>query len=169
MTLKTFASHGVRAETGHHTFRLKKILVPIDFSAASKNAFKCAVRFADEFAAELTLLYVLTPPPSPGFAGISGAPAVFEADFPRVEKNLRALVASASNGVAKRSRWTMRAGVPSHEIVEMAKDADTDLIVIATHGYTGWKHFCIGSTAERVVRAAPCPVLVVREKEHEFC
>jgi len=42
------------------------------------------------------------------------------------------------------------------------------MIVIATHGYTGWKHFAIGSTAERVVRAAPCPVLVVREKEHEF-
>jgi hypothetical protein len=40
---------------------------------------------------------------------------------------------------------------------------------MAAHGYTGWKHFCIGSTAERVVRAAPCPVLVVREKEHEFC
>jgi universal stress protein A len=52
--------------------------------------------------------------------------------------------------------------------VEAAKDFDVDLIVIATHGYTGWKHFCIGSTAERVVRAAPCPVMVVREKEHEF-
>ena len=54
------------------------------------------------------------------------------------------------------------------EIGEVAKESDVDLIVIATHGYTGWKHFAIGSTAERVVRAAPCPVLVVREKEHEF-
>jgi universal stress protein A len=169
MTLKTFASRGVRSDTDHYAFLLKKILVPIDFSDASKNAFRCAVRLAEEFAAELTLLYVLAPAPSPGFAGISGAPAVFEADFPRVEKNLRALIASAGNGTAERSRWTMRAGVPSHEIVEMARDADTDLIVIATHGYTGWKHFCIGSTAERVARAAPCPVLVVREKEHEFC
>ena len=50
----------------------------------------------------------------------------------------------------------------------MAKDLDVDLIIIATHGYTSWRHLCIGSTAERVVRTAPCPVLVVREKEHEF-
>lgn len=63
----------------------------------------------------------------------------------------------------------MRTGVPTHEIVEAAKELDVDLIVIATHGYTGWKHFAIGSTAERVARAAPCSVLVVREKEHEFC
>jgi nucleotide-binding universal stress UspA family protein len=169
MTLKTFAAHGVRSDTGRPTFQLKKILVPIDFSPASKNAFSYAVRFAEEFAAELTLLYVLAPAPSPSFAGIPGAPAFSETDLSSTEKNLRTLIASARNGMRKCARWTMRAGVPSHEIVEMAKEADIDLIVIATHGYTGWKHFCIGSTAERVVRAAPCPVLVVREKEHQFC
>jgi nucleotide-binding universal stress UspA family protein len=52
--------------------------------------------------------------------------------------------------------------------VEAAKNLDVDLIVIATHGFTGRKHFAIGSTAERVARAAPCPVLVVREIEHDF-
>ena len=56
----------------------------------------------------------------------------------------------------------------AHEIVEAARDLDSDLIVIATHGYTGWKHLCIGSTTERVVRTAPCPVFVVREKQHEL-
>jgi universal stress protein A len=61
-----------------------------------------------------------------------------------------------------------RCGLAAFEIVEAAKELNVDLIVIATHGYTGWKHFAIGSTAERVVRAALCPVLVVREKEHEF-
>ena len=66
-------------------------------------------------------------------------------------------------------RAMTRQGIASHEIVDAAKEFDVDLIVMATHGYTGLKHFCIGSTAERVVRAAPCPVLVVREKEHEFC
>ena len=55
-----------------------------------------------------------------------------------------------------------------NEITKAAKDLDVDLIIIATHGYTSWRHLCIGSTAERVVRTAPCPVLVVREKEHEF-
>jgi nucleotide-binding universal stress UspA family protein len=169
MTLKTFASPGVRKDTEHPTARLKNILVPIDFSPASRNAFKYALRFAEKFSAKLTLLYVLASAPSSNFAGIPGAPAFSKSDRSSAEKNFRTLNASTRNGSVGRSRWTMRAGVPSHEIVEMAKDADTDLIIIAAHGYTSGKHFCIGSTAELVVRAAPCPVLVVREKEHEFC
>jgi universal stress protein A len=169
MTLKTFESHGIGGDTEHATLQLKKILVPIDFSPASTNAFKYALRLAEEFAAELTLLYVLPPAPSRSLASIPGAPAFSQSELSVTEKNLRAMIASTRNGSVQRVRSTMRVGLPSHEIVEMAKDADIDLIVIATHGYTGWKHFCIGSTAERVVRAAPCPVLVVREKEHQFC
>ena len=99
---------------------------------------------------------------------LPGAPAFSEKELTSAEKNLRVLLSSAEVGGLKETRSTLRTGIPSHEIVEAAKDFDVDLIVIATHGYTGWKHFCIGSTAERVVRAAPCPVLVVREKEHEF-
>jgi universal stress protein A len=107
--------------------------------------------------------------PSTTLVGIPGPIAVSGADFPAAEKNLRTLAQSTRNGLGERTECKIRTGVPSHEIVEAAKEADVDLIVIATHGYTGWKHFCIGSTAERVVRAAPCPVLTVREKEHEFC
>jgi nucleotide-binding universal stress UspA family protein len=115
---------------------------------------KHAVRFAEEFGAELTLLYVSEPPPAATFAA--------------AEKELRAFAPGVGNESVADIQWKIRAGVPSHEIVEAAKESDADLIVIATHGSTGWKHFCIGSTAERVVRAAPCPVLVVREKEHEL-
>jgi nucleotide-binding universal stress UspA family protein len=149
--------------------RLKKILVPIDFSPPSKNAFKYAVRFAEEFGGELTLLYVLEPQSVTGFMPIPEATAFVESDIVAAGKNLRSLIASVRNARIDRPRWKVRGGLPSHEIVEAAKEMDVDLIVIATHGYTGWKHFCIGSTAERVVRAAPCPVLVVREKQHEFC
>ena len=117
----------------------------------------------------MTLLYVLEPLPVASFESIPGATAFSENDFATAEKNLRSLIASARRDKVERAHWKIRTGVPSHEIVEAAREADIDLIVIATHGYTGWKHFCIGSTAERVVRAAPCPVLVVREKEHEFC
>jgi universal stress protein A len=169
MTANTIEPHRGRELTTHASWRLKKILVPTDFSSASKNAFRYALRFAKEFGAELTVLYVAAPIPSPSFAAIPGAPLFSDYDFSGAEKNLQSIVASAGNGAVKRPRWKVRAGIPSHEIVELAKDANFDLIVIATHGYTGWKHFCIGSTAERVVRAAPCPVLVVREKEHEFC
>ena len=153
----------------HRTLRLKKILVPIDFSSPSKNAFKYAVRFAEEFGGKLTLLYVLEPESMTGFMAIPEATGFVEGDIVAAGKNLRSLIASVRNRKIERPQWKVRAGLPSHEIVEVAKKMDVDLIVVATHGYKGWKHFCIGSTAERVVRAAPCPVLVVREKEHEFC
>lgn len=151
------------------TLRLKKILVPIDFSPPSKNAFNYAVRFAEEFGGELTLLNVLEPASMTGYMAIPEATAFVEGDIVAAGKNLRSLIASVRNGKIERPHWKVRAGIPSHEIVEVAREMDVDLIIVATHGYTGWKHFCIGSTAERVVRAAPCPVLVVREKEHDFC
>ena len=59
-------------------------------------------------------------------------------------------------------------GVPASEIVQAAKTLAADVIVIATHGRTGLKHVLLGSVVESVVRRAPCPVLVVREREHEF-
>ena len=74
---------------------------------------------------------------------------------------------SARKG-GRRIKWQVCTGVPGHEIIDAAKKEDTDLVIIGAHGLTDSKHFCIGSTAERVARAAPCPVLVVREKEHEF-
>jgi universal stress protein A len=62
----------------------------------------------------------------------------------------------------------IRRGVATHEIVQAAERLDVDLIIMATHGLRGWKHFGLGSTADRVARAAPCPVLVVRQREREF-
>jgi len=172
MTAKTIESHRLRDTATHPTLRVKKILVPVDFSPASKNAFRYALRFAEEFGAEVTLLYVVEPATATRFTAVPGFPEIPsfpESDFSVPKRNLRTLVASSHSENREPPSWQIRAGVPSHEIVAVAKDDDFDLIIIATHGYTGWKHFCIGSTAERVVRAAPCPVLVVREKEHEFC
>jgi nucleotide-binding universal stress UspA family protein len=54
------------------------------------------------------------------------------------------------------------------EIIQVARDGDVDMIVMGTHGRTGWAHVLIGSVAERVVREAPCPVLTVKHPEHEF-
>lgn len=152
----------------HHAaeIAIRKVLVPTDFSAASLNASNYAMRLARKFGSELIFLHVLPLP----------LPASFEAcpiDYPpeltgECEESLNTIVRSARDEGVKAARSVVRPGIPTHEIVEAAKEFDTDLIVIATHGYTGWKHFAIGSTAERVVRAAPCPVLVVREKEHEF-
>ena len=62
----------------------------------------------------------------------------------------------------------VRYGRSFHEIAEAARTLKVDLIILSTHGYTGLKHALLGSATERVVRHAPCPVLVVREREHEF-
>jgi len=148
---------------------LKKILVPIDFSDASKKALKYAFRFAEQFNCEIVLLHVVEP------AGPTvGPPLVLEvfldAEDPLsiVEKKLAALSAQARTNGTNPASSTIRTGHAPNEITKAAKDLDVDLIVIATHGNTSSRYLCIGSTAERVVRSAPCPVLVVREKEHEF-
>ena len=145
-----------------------KILVASDFSPASQKAFEYALRLGQQFGAELQLLHVVEPIMAATFAGVVPSPPPFSDDeFFIAEKYLDQLAKSARSREVE-AKPLVRVGVATHEIVEAAREEDVDLIVIATHGHTGWRHFAIGSTAERVVRAAPCPVLVVREKEHEF-
>jgi universal stress protein A len=145
---------------------VKRILVPVDFSPASNNAVEYARRVSEFTGAELIFLHVIVPDAP---LGCEDLPAICADELKEnAEENLRVLVRSARNEGDDSAKSITRSGLPAHEIVEAAKEFDVDLIVIATHGYTGWKHFCIGSTTERVVRAAPCPVLVVREKEHDF-
>ena len=146
----------------------QKILVPIDFSAMSKKAFQYAVRFAEQFGCEIVLLHVVEP--MTAIAGTPLAVDIFaqpEEDTTAAEVELACLAAKSRN---RQNCFTsaVRTGHAPNEITKAAKELDADLIMIATHGYTSWRHLCIGSTAERVVRSAPCPVLVVREKEHEF-
>jgi nucleotide-binding universal stress UspA family protein len=149
--------------------RLKKILVPIDFSDTSKKAFHYALRFAEQFDCEITLLNVVEP-----ISPMAGEPAAVEAcsfakrEFSLAEKNLAVLAAGSHTNGASSVHSLVRIGHAPNEITKAAKELDVDLIIIATHGYTSWRHLCIGSTSERVVRSAPCPVLVVREKEHDF-
>lgn len=157
------------AAPGATAIQLKEILVPMDFSQPSEQALIYAMRFGKQFGADITLLYVLeqavvgdTRPDLPLRFGYS------EEEASEAGKQLHSLAAMIAPGARKGARVEIRRGVAANEIIECAKQLGTDLIVIATHGYTGWKHFCIGSTAECVVRTAPCPVLVVREKEHDF-
>ena len=148
---------------------LKKILVPIDFSDPSKKAFQYASRLAEQFDSEIVLLHVMELPPP-----IAAMRLAYDARRSSVDrlsaakKKLRALASRIRSRPFSAVNSIIRTGHTPNEISKAAKDLDVDLIVIATHGFTGWKHFAIGSTAERVVRSAPCPVLVVREKEHEF-
>lgn len=147
-------------------FSLKRILVPVDFSDASSNAVEYAHRVGELTKADLIFVNVIEPD---GPMALEAVPPVCSEELKaNAEENLQALVQTARSSGSRGAKSTIRSGMPAHEIVEAAKELDVDLIVIATHGYTGWKHLCIGSTAERVVRSAPCPVFVVREKEHGF-
>ena len=148
---------------------LQRILVPVDFSALSKKALRYAGKLSQEFNAEISLLHVVEPDLPPFFDGTAIAPPTISNSASASRTNrMKSWISSARSAGVTRIRSIIRTGLPAHQIVEAARNMDVDLIVIATHGHAGWKHFAIGSTAERVVRAAPCPVLVVREKEHEF-
>jgi universal stress protein A len=150
------------------SLRLKSILVPIDFSGPSKKALTYAVPFAKQFGAKLTLLHVLEPVATPDFA--KSFPLAMESD------TVMAVCKGRLNQVIKEEaidpklveEVLVRCGRSFQEIAEAARTLKADLIIISTHGYTGLKHAVLGSTTERVVRHATCPVLVVRESEQEF-
>lgn len=155
-------------QTKSELLAIQKILVPSDFSAASDKAFQYALNFSKHFGAQLHVIHVLEPVFSPQFAGVPDAPAFFNKELAAAEENFHGWAKSVG-ATGAGAKLVLRNGFPAHEIVEAAKELAVDLVIIATQGLTGWRHFCIGSTAEQVARAAPCPVLVVREKEHEFC
>jgi nucleotide-binding universal stress UspA family protein len=164
-TLRTSVT---RRRTGRTEIAIKRILAPTDFSPASKKALKYAVRFARDYGSELTVLHVVEPAASSSFEEVPEAPAFSKAKMADAEGRLRTLVKSLPSTSVPGIRPAIRMGVAAHEIVEVAEQLNADLIVIATRGYEAWKHLVIGSTTARVARAAPCPVLVVRENEHDF-
>jgi universal stress protein A len=147
---------------------LKKILVPTDFSETSKKAVQYALRFAEQFGCEIALLYVVEPATPVIGAPLAVEPVTEKDELSMAEKELAVLAAESHTNGAHSVSSFVRVGHAPNEITKVARDLDVDLIIIATHGYTSWRHLCMGSTTERVVRTAPCPVLVVREKEHEF-
>jgi nucleotide-binding universal stress UspA family protein len=151
------------------TVSLKKILVPQDFSEYSLHALKYAVTFAELFKSELIVLHIVEPivyPADFSFGQVS-IPAMEEEIRKHSEEQLTELVArEIPTGI--KATPIIRIGKPFIEIVEVAKSENTDLIVISSHGRTGMDHVLFGSTADKVVRKAPCPVLTIRPHEHEF-
>jgi len=147
--------------------KLKTILVPIDFSETSKKALVYAVRMAEQFGSKIILLNVVEPVATPDFAY---HPLMLETDKAKsaAKAGLEQVCRDALLSAKMVDRVVVRYGTPFAEITSAARTLKADLIILTTHGYSGLKHVFMGSTAERVVRHAPCPVLTVREKEHEF-
>ncbi len=151
------------------TVNLKKIVVPQDFSEYSSHALKYAVTLAGLFKSELIVVHVVEPivyPADFSFGQVS-IPAMEEEIRKHSEEQLNELVAKEVPDSIKAAS-VIKVGKPFIEIIEVAKSENADLIVISSHGRTGMDHVLFGSTADKVVRKAPCPVLTVRPHEHEF-
>jgi universal stress protein A len=142
-------------------FKLKKVLVPVDFSGCSEKALAYALPLAEQFEAELVLLHVMWP-----YVAVPEMGPVDVETIDDARKALESLGRSIHEPV--RYHTVLRTGLPHVEIIQAAKELGIDLIILSTHGRTGLARAVMGSTAEKVVRHAGCPVLVVREHEHEF-
>lgn len=139
---------------------MKHILAPVDFSAPSRKALAYAKELATVLGAKITLLHVIEPIVLPDAAALLTMPDSEAAA--KMNERLEGL--KDELGMAN-AAMIVRRGTPFHEIALAADSLKADMVVIATHGYTGLKHVFLGSTAERVVRHAHCPVLVVPARD----
>ena len=145
--------------------RITRILVPTDFSATADAALEYAFVLAERFGASIQLLHVLDDPfVADGMAAeayISEAPALRTAMLHDAREKLRHRAAPRERRVSSIDTEVLF-GHGARTIAEYAVERGVDLIVMGTHGRTGFAHLLLGSVAERLVRTAPCPVLTVR-------
>lgn len=147
---------------------LKNILCPVDFSKYSDHALDYAIELAKQFDATLHLHHVVQLP----YLGVAYeiGPDIVESRN-LAEKSARERMEAkvkevSAKGVRVEPHLTV--GTPFVDIITLSRDRKIDLIVLATHGWGAIKQILLGSTTERVVRKAPCPVLTVKDPEHEF-
>lgn len=142
--------------------KIQKILCPVDFSEASKKALEWARSLAEGQKAEILLLHVIEPYVLPIEYGLAPMPHVDLDDQAKKNASEELQKLAAKSLPQLKVQPLVQFGRAADVIVALAKDKAADLIVIATHGRTGVSRMFLGSTAERVVRIAPCPVLSVR-------
>lgn len=162
------AGRSARRSLEPSAVQIRSIVVPIDFSTASEKALAYAGAFARQFGATLVLIHVLERIGLPDFE--KTFPLLLEPDqlVPACKRRLEQLMKKNEIEPELVERVLVRPGRSFDEIATVARTLNADLIIISTHGYTGWQHALLGSTTERVVRYAPCPVLVVRERQRDL-
>jgi nucleotide-binding universal stress UspA family protein len=144
-------------------FAIDKIICPIDFSDPSYEGLKRANELAEHFSAELMLVHFVSPMPN-----IAGTRAPTGFHIPTVLKEMEEqannrIEEDAVHRINKKIKFRTFVGIgkPADKIVQTAEDEAAQLIVMATHGQSGWQRFVSGSVTERVVRMSTCPVFVV--------
>jgi universal stress protein A len=148
---------------------MKKILAPIDFSELSMEAMRGAIKLANDFSAEVYLVHIIAPHntfiplPLATNAEQSRELAREAAMLQQAEEELKR-IKKDEFGDSKKVSTFVAVGQPVEKLVEYARQQEIDLILLATHGRTGAEHFVIGSVTEKLVRYAPCSVLVFRRR-----
>lgn len=145
------------------------ILLPTDFSECSAEAASVARALAERFGGRVLVLHVLDEPAAidPMFRGDVPLEMLRSRMEQFAQESMDAYLSAHFSGF-ENFDTALATGIPYREIVRKAREAGSDLIVIGTHGRTGVEHVLFGSTAEKVVRMAPCPVLSVRQGGREF-
>lgn len=142
------------------------ILVAVDFSDSSQNAFKVALNMANKYSARLILLHVINEPVD--LRGFYVPHISFEKLEEEIEEGANKMMESFCrqnlDGYGNYESHIVP-GLPYEQIIQQADQHSADLIVLGTHGRTGLDHVLFGSTAEKVVRKSPLPVLTVRLEE----
>lgn len=144
--------------------QIKTILVPCDFSDYAERAYAWAIALAEKWGAKILLVHA-----AQLFTSLGYPESVYLLDLKKMEdeiladaeKRLREFVAKKGASAVTVETRAMT-GDPFWEICQTAENENVDLIVMGSHGRTGFAHVVLGSVAERVVRHAPCPVLVAR-------
>jgi nucleotide-binding universal stress UspA family protein len=149
--------------------QIKTILFPTDFSNGARAAMDHAISLARDYHANLILLYVIQDISIaewyiPSSISVADLVEDMQKSAMREMDKWYGEVAATVKDVEK----MIVRGVPFVEIIRTAKEKNVDMIVIGTHGRTGIDHMLFGSTAEKVVRKAPCPVLTVRIAGRDF-
>jgi nucleotide-binding universal stress UspA family protein len=144
---------------------MQRIVCAVDFSDYSRRALDHAIAIARWYGSTVTVLHVVAPAP----VGVT-APGVvaFEPVFPPVDRDQllaeTKAFAAAEGAVGVAVEAIVREGAAAREIVDQAREMAADLIVLGTHGRSGFERFLLGSVAEKVLRTAPCPVLTVPKR-----
>jgi nucleotide-binding universal stress UspA family protein len=156
----------IRGSGSQLQFKIERILVPLDFSPASMEALEYATSLARQFPAEIHLVHVY--PPDEAASTPAAAHLLLESAeaIERLNEELTGIHRKHVEPFCPEN-CHIRPGRPYQEIIGLARRIDADLIVLSTRGHTGLKHLLLGSTAERVVRNAPCAVLVARKRKQK--
>jgi universal stress protein A len=140
----------------------QKILVPIDFSEHADRALDYAIAWGRALNADLTLIHVIQSLSEVGIdAGVDLPAAHIEMLEAELTQHMKHYLQRVEDAGVK-GDLVMVHGIPFYETIEIVKARQIDLIIMGSHGRTGLSHLLLGSMAEKLVRLAPCPVLVVR-------